>query len=231
MAAGGKGVSESEVAKGRERLKNALEPSGLLLVHDNDLPAATTVITGDNVRGSWWGHKKGNLIYAVLENPGDDFEYCKLIKGKDTLVARPLWAALAAIGLSRQAWQVVGLGPAGRWVWEQVQARGVVSQRELAEEKAIPGLGAVMTDLQKRLLVHGLSEHTDAGQHQKTLKSWPTWQNDRHIAAADVPSVEAAVAAFHDAVRSWGTDLSNLFPWSKAAQGAPSRAKRSPPRG
>jgi hypothetical protein len=229
MAAGGKRVDPSDVAQGRERLRNALEPSGLLLVHDTALPSATSVITGDKLRGSWWGHEKGNLIYAILESLGDDIDYCKLIKGKDTLVARRLWPALISIGLSRQAWQVAGLGPAARWVLEQVQARGEVGQRELAEARAIPGLGSVMTDLQKRLLVHGHSEHTDAGLHQKILKSWPAWQNARHIAAHDVPAVEAGIAALRDAVRPWGKEAENLFPWGKAAQGTPARVKR--PRG
>lgn len=231
MAAGGKRVNPSDVVQGRERLRIAVDATGLLLVHDAALPAATSVITGDRLRGSWWGHEKGNLIYAILENLGDDIDYCKLIKGKDTLIARRLWPALIAVGASGQAWQLAGLGPAGRWVLEQVQARGEVGQRELAEGRAIPGLGAVMTDLQKRVLVHGHSEHTEAGLHQKTLKSWPAWQRDRQVAAEDLPLVDAAIATFRDAVRPWGKDVENLLPWGKAAQGAPARMKRPSSRG
>jgi hypothetical protein len=229
MTANRRSVVAGEIAKGKEHLRRALELYGVLLIHDNVLPSATSAITGESIRGSWWGHDKGNLIYAILEDLGGDVDCCKLVKGKDTLIVKRFWPALSAIGVSRQAWQLTGLGPAGKWMLEQVVAHGERGQSELAKAKAIPGIGAVMTDLQKRILVYGHSEHTAAGLHQKTLKSWPAWQKDRHIAAHDVPPVDAAIAIFQDAVRSWGTDAESLFPWGKSAAGAPSRA-RSPAR-
>jgi hypothetical protein len=232
MAAVKEGVGADDLAEARDRLRNALEPNGILLIHDTTLPCATAAIAGDTVRGSWWGHPKGNLIYATLEDLGNDVDCFKLMKGKDTLLSRRLWPALLSIGLSRQSWQLVGLGPAGKWVWEQALARGHTSQRELAEAKTIPGLGAVMTDLQKRLLLYGHSEHTEAGVHKKTLQSWPAWQEARHVATNDVPSTDAAIAMFRAAVRAFGPEAEGFFPWAKAAAPrAPARGKRAPSRG
>jgi hypothetical protein len=229
MAGARQGVDLRELEEARERLMRALEPSGVLLIHDTALPSATSIIAGHSIRGSWWGNLKGNLIYAVLEGLGTgDVDFCKLIKGKDTLVVRRLWPALAAMGLSRATWQLAGLGPAGRWVWEQATTRGQVSQRELAEARAIPGLGAVMTDLQKRLLVHGRSEHTELGQHQKSLQSWPAWLALRQLEASSLPDVETAAAAFGEAARGLGPDPETLFPWGKLGARASTKGKRAP---
>lgn len=56
-------------------------------------------IAGEPIRGSWWGHAKGQEIFrasrAVGESP--DVLVCKLIDGKVTYVHRRLWPALVKL--------------------------------------------------------------------------------------------------------------------------------------
>jgi len=77
-----------------------LEREGALLVAARGpLPTLTEAIAGERIRGSWWGHPKGKLIFAVLsalqESPR--VAACKLVAGKVTLIHRRLWPALIAL--------------------------------------------------------------------------------------------------------------------------------------
>jgi len=60
------------------------------------VPSLAEAIAGGPIRGSWWGHPKGRLIYsatqAICDSP--DVLVCKLIDGKVTYVHRRLWPAL-----------------------------------------------------------------------------------------------------------------------------------------
>jgi hypothetical protein len=60
------------------------------------VPNLAEAIAGGRIRGSWWGHPKGNEIYAVLEAVSDSPEVlvCKLVDGKITYIHRRLWPAL-----------------------------------------------------------------------------------------------------------------------------------------
>ena len=72
---------------------------GVVLVSaKGPVPRLTEAIAGEAVKGSWWGHPKGKLIFDVLQTVCDDEDVlvCRLIKGKLTLVHRRLWPALAA---------------------------------------------------------------------------------------------------------------------------------------
>ena len=63
------------------------------------VPSLAEAIAGGPIRGSWWGHPKGQEIFrlaeAVSENP--DVLVCKLISGKVTYVHRRLWPALVRL--------------------------------------------------------------------------------------------------------------------------------------
>lgn len=60
------------------------------------IPNLAEAIAGETIRGSWWGHPKGHLIYelanAVADSP--DIVRCRLVGRKITLVHRRLWPAL-----------------------------------------------------------------------------------------------------------------------------------------
>jgi hypothetical protein len=56
-------------------------------------------VAGGPIRGSWWGHPKGNDIFlcsrAVRQSP--DVLVCRLVGGKVTYVHRRLWPALVRL--------------------------------------------------------------------------------------------------------------------------------------
>jgi hypothetical protein len=60
------------------------------------IPSLAQAIAGEPIRGSWWGHPKGNQIYMLLNDVCDspDVMRCRLHDGKITLVHRRLWPAL-----------------------------------------------------------------------------------------------------------------------------------------
>lgn len=64
------------------------------------VPSLAAVIAGGPIRGSWWGHTKGRVIFraarAVCKSP--DVLVCKLIDDKVTYVHRRLWPALVKLG-------------------------------------------------------------------------------------------------------------------------------------
>ena len=61
-----------------------------------DVPNLAEAVAGGPIRGSWWGHPKGNDIFlcsrAVRQSP--DVLVCRLVGDKVTYVHRRLWPAL-----------------------------------------------------------------------------------------------------------------------------------------
>jgi hypothetical protein len=63
------------------------------------VPSLAETIAGEPLRGSWWGHRKGETIFActrALRN-SKDILTCRLIDGKVTYVHRRLWPALVRL--------------------------------------------------------------------------------------------------------------------------------------
>ena len=63
------------------------------------IPNLAQAIAGEPIRGSWWGHPKGNQIYMLLNDVSDspDVMRCRLVDGKITLVHRRLWPAIVKL--------------------------------------------------------------------------------------------------------------------------------------
>ena len=63
------------------------------------VPSLAEAIAGGPIRGSWWGHPKGQSIFhatqAVCRSP--DVLVCKLIDDKVTYVHRRCWPALVKL--------------------------------------------------------------------------------------------------------------------------------------
>jgi hypothetical protein len=63
------------------------------------VPNLAEAVAGGPIRGSWWGHPKGNEIFlcsrAVRESP--DVLVCRLMGGKVTYIHRRLWPALVRL--------------------------------------------------------------------------------------------------------------------------------------
>lgn len=74
-----------------------VERHGVVLVAARGpVPRLTEAIIGEPIVGSWWGHRLGHEIYAVLNEVTESPEVlvCKVVGGKVTLVHRRLWPAL-----------------------------------------------------------------------------------------------------------------------------------------
>ena len=62
-------------------------------------PSLAELIAGENIRGSWWRHRKAPQIFqcsrAIRESK--DVLVCRLLEGKVTYVHRRLWPALVKL--------------------------------------------------------------------------------------------------------------------------------------
>ena len=63
------------------------------------VPSLAEAIVGGPIRGSWWGHPKGQEIFQLTEAVSESSEVlvCKLVNDKVTYVHRRLWPALVKL--------------------------------------------------------------------------------------------------------------------------------------
>ena len=63
------------------------------------VPSLAEFVAGGPIRGSWWGHAKGNEIFLAANHVVDSGEVlvCQLVGGKVTFVHRRLWPALVRL--------------------------------------------------------------------------------------------------------------------------------------
>ena len=131
-----------------------IERHGVVLVSaKGPVPRLTEAIAGEPIKGSWWGHPKGQQIFVVLElvTEAKDVLVCRLIKGKITLVHRRLWPALVRLADRFSTDQIAQVKqehtaqgrhvnkqvPFPRWVPPPVLKQA----RKMSETEAIAALG------------------------------------------------------------------------------------------
>jgi hypothetical protein len=195
-------LRSADVAAALARMRHALAQHGLLLLQDAELPAATTLIVGEVVRGSWWGHPQNKLVYETLHQLDEEVLWVKLLRGKETLVGRRLWPALLGAACSREAWQLQGLSAGHHRLLELVDT---ASASLRLDQVTLPTAGKapreLARELERRLLVHAGELHTERGHHVKVLESWGAWQR-QHDASELVGAAEAR-AMLEAAVQHW----------------------------
>ena len=122
------------------------------------------------VRGSWWGHPRGGLIYSIataLEDSPDVLSG-KLVRGKVAFVHRALWPALVRVVLD-PAWRreaEKGLPTPAKQLLAEVERNGTLR---------LEGRAPARRELEKRGLLLTTSEHTPSGKHAVVLRSWREW--------------------------------------------------------
>ncbi len=160
-------AEDSTIPKSFWKVHFRLLEQGLLLETDPTLPSLTKEIVKMPIRGSWWGHPKGQEIYAVSRalSKHEEVLVTKLVNGKITFVHRRLWPWIFWIATSGDSWQTKGLSEDSKKLLTQVKRKGQV----LSTGKAV-------TELEKRLLAHAVSVHTKTGAHAKMVESWQHWQ-------------------------------------------------------
>jgi hypothetical protein len=187
----------------------ALEENQLLLKQDKVVPNVVSILTGESLRTSWWSHPKAHLIFAVLSQLAEhpDVLFAKLLYGKDTMIHRPLWPAVIAVGRAREPWQAQGLSGSARRLLGRLD-RG---------EDPVRAAGAPVRELERRLLATSQEIHTDAGRHEMALESWKAWS--ARVRCHPAVSLSHARKVLEDAATRVGVPLKAL-PWP--ARGAPS---------
>lgn len=158
-----------------------LEHFGLLLEADVQLPNLASIVAGETVRGSWWGHTQGHAIYHVAEELYEhpDVVVVKLISGKLTYIHRRLWPAFLSISTAQEPWQLHNLPATARTLLDRVSKEHVLRTDHLRtlEGFKAKSLSDAIRTLEKRLLVYTESIHTDTGAHAKVLETWSEWAN------------------------------------------------------
>ena len=97
------------------------------------VPSLAEAIADGPIRGSWWGHAKGRVIFnaaqAVCESP--EVLVCKLIDGKVTYVHRRLWPALVKLAPRFRKSQLAK-------VWDEHTKSGAHASRRIAFPEWVP---------------------------------------------------------------------------------------------
>jgi len=63
------------------------------------VPSLARAIAGERIRGSWWSHPSGHLIFEVTRALRDSEQVlvCRAVQGKVTFVHQRLWPALVRL--------------------------------------------------------------------------------------------------------------------------------------
>ena len=161
------------------RILKTLAKDGVLLQSDAVLPSVASLIAGEPVRGTWWTHAKSQLIFDTLNKLEDnkDVLFTKLISGKVTLVHRRLWSSFVPVAMSRDDWQLKGLSPQAKFLFDKIDAGGALSSNELDWPVKFKSKkpGDAVRELENRLLIHTEEFHTESGAHAKLLENWRHW--------------------------------------------------------
>jgi hypothetical protein len=84
---------------GVEVMALLIEHGMLLESARGPLPNVATLVAGEPIKGSWWGHPRGHEIFNTLAElyESDDVVRMRLVNGKVTLVHRRVWPALVRV--------------------------------------------------------------------------------------------------------------------------------------
>lgn len=144
----------------------------------------TSHISGEAIRGSWWGHDSGPRIYEICTRLGEhrDVESFRLVDRKVTFVHRRLWPAVVAAGRAQDPWQLAMARSEDRELLARVEKEGKFNTyKQVVAGMRSKDLGAAGLRLESALLLHGHQEHTDEGAHGKILESWTHWTERRDV--------------------------------------------------
>ena len=200
------------------KVLRAVEQNGLLMQADSKLPSVVTLLVGEPVRGSWWGHPMGDAIHIVntelKEHP--DIIATYLLSGKITFIHRRAWPALFGVALSGEPWQSQDLQPLARRILGHVTKKQSVRSDDESIFGELSGAErrAGIRELERRLLVHSTDAHTEAGTHAKTLQTWERCREQKRFRGHAL-AVDEARAQLDQLVDAWrvGSGVRASLPW------------------
>jgi hypothetical protein len=182
----------------REHRVVTVTPSGTL-------PSIVAQVAGGPIRGSWWSHPEGKLIFRISSALGQHPEALavKLVDGKVTFVHRALWPALLRV-VTDPGWRKQARAALGKTAQQLLHETENAGELHMADLDARVRQGKA--ELETSLLVHTRSEHTSAGKHETVLLSWGTWAK-RTKATKAAGSVSDALAEIRNACQNRPTLL------------------------
>jgi len=162
---------------------------GIVTMTGSSRPSLVEAVAGGPVKGSWWGHPKGQVIFRLAEALHDSPAVLtvKLVDGKVTFLDRKLWPALANVVADTQ-WRkaaIARLKPEARKLLEDVDRLGSVRADDASKKAKV--------ELEESLLVHGGSMHTEKGSHATVFTSWSKVFDARTLERARRLSLEEAL--------------------------------------
>ena len=190
------------------------------MLSDPKLPSLVSIVVGEPISGSWWGHAKGKEIFDLASKLDDDTDIvtAKLVSGKVTFVHRKLFSHLYAIGISEEDWQLDGLSHEAEKLLHIVTEQRVVETHNLPEEILwkIGKPAKTCDELEKRLLICTGELHTETGAHAKRMWCWEEWAEVRQVSSRET-SVTRSKAEFKNVLEKWNTEYSvqGKLPWEK----------------
>src|SRR5437867_4437914 len=97
------------------------------------VPSLAQAIAGGPIRGSWWAHAKGRIIFQATQTicQSPEVLVCKLIDGKVTYVHRRLWPALVKLAPRFRKAQLAK-------VWDEHTASGAHASRQISFPEWVP---------------------------------------------------------------------------------------------
>lgn len=205
--------TSTEIEAAVAALRATLATRPILMLHDASLPSVTTILAGEVIAGSWWGHPRGALIFETMQRIETEVAWPKLVRGQVTLVHRPCWPALVAACRDEEPWQMRGLPRDARELYEQVLGAGSARTDRLRETGDVLIVGRSVDQLEKRLLVMSAQVHTASGKHARELSTWQRWQQRSGLATTTLPSGESARATLESHVADFDRRGAPLMPW------------------
>ncbi len=197
-----------------------LERDGLLMQSDARLPSVVTLVVGKPVRGSWWGHPKGDAIHILntqLRAHPDVIALCFVFQ-KITYIHRRVWPELFGVAAPPGQWQTQGLSRRAHLVRRRVEKEGLVRSDDPAWVSAQTACErrAVVRELEERMLVHCIEIHTERGSHSKALQSWARCRKQKQFRGRPLPA-HVARERFEELVRRlWtGANVEASLPWQR----------------
>jgi hypothetical protein len=167
------------------RIEKEFGRIGLLLQHDRELASFTTLVAGQPIGGSWWGHPLGHDIYDLLGEfeRGSGALSAKLVSGKITYVHPRLWPAFLRLAQHDEDARALGLSPWAMSLRKLVLEKHLVRADELVASKFATSrvLSRAVRELEERVLVHTDSLHTATGAHTKVLEAWSRWAASNNV--------------------------------------------------
>lgn len=178
-----------------------------------DLPCFVSTVAGGAVKGSWWGHPKGALIYDLANalHVSTEVATLRLVEGRNTFVHRSLWPAIYRVVTDPQERRSrsQGLSSLEERLLADVEKAGTLrldawAERGRRDAKAVKKAKDRLT---ASLLVNASSVHTETGNHATVLADWSRWATADVKRAAKRVSLEDARSTLQAACRGRATSL------------------------